>query len=186
MNETNGHMTDMLIASYLDRRMSDADRENFENHIAECPECRRAVIEADSLIKRVRPTWRGNAVIGLIAAALVLVAVDLTVQRTGEPTPTRTVPAGDSELTAYGPTGDVARSGLRFVWSPLIGAISYKIAVVDATSRPVWSTTASDTSIALPANIFLRTGEGYLWVVDALASDGTAHSTGVHEFRVNR
>lgn len=186
MNETTGHMTDMLIASYLDRRMSDPDRALFENHLAECPECRRAVIEADSLIKRVRPPWRNNAIVGLVAAALVLVAVDLTVQHTGEPTTTRAVHAADSGLTAYGPTGDVPRSGLRFVWSPLAGAISYKIAVVNATSQPVWSTTASDTSIALPANVSLRAGDTYLWVVDALASDGTTRSTGLHEFRVNR
>ena len=179
-------MTDLLIASYLDRRMSDADRERFESHLAECPECRRAVIEADSLIKQVRPTWRGNAMIGLIAATIVLVAVDLTVQHTGQPTPTRSVREVESGLIAYGPTGDVTRSRLRFVWSPLAGAISYKIAVVDATSQPVWSTTASDTSIALPANVSLRAGENYLWVVDALAADGTTHSTGLHEFRLNR
>lgn len=186
MDETDGHMTDLLIASYLDRRMSDADRERFESHLADCPECRQAVVDADSLIKRVRPTWRGNAMIGLIAATLVLVAVDLTVQRTGEPTPTRAARALESGLIAYGPTGDVTRSGLRFVWSPLAGAISYKIAVVDATSRPVWSTTVSDTSIALPEKAPLRAGENYLWVVDALAADGTTHSTGLHEFRLNR
>ena len=179
-------MTDMLIASYLDRRMSDAERERFENHLAECPECRRAVIEADTLIKRVRPTWRGNAMIGLVAAALVLVAVDLTVQHTRKPTPTRAVRSVDSGLTAYGPMGDVTRSGLRFVWSPLAGAISYKIAVVDATSQPVWSTTASDTTIALPASVSLHAGETYMWVVDGLAADGTTHSTGLHEFRLNR
>lgn len=182
-------MTDMLIASYLDRRMSDIERERFENHLAECPECRQAVIEAESLLKRVRPTWRVNKVVALIAAVLVLVAVDLKVQQRDDlsaPTTTRATSTADSGLIAYGPSGEVTRSGLRFVWSPLAGAISYKILLVDASSLPVWSAAATDTSISLPATVALRTGENYLWVVDALASDGTTHSTGLHEFRVNR
>jgi predicted anti-sigma-YlaC factor YlaD len=188
MNEADEHMTDTLIASYLDRRMSDADRERFENHLANCPECRQAVIEAEGLLKRVRPPWRVNTIVAVIAAAFVLVAIDLKVQHKGDlyaPT-TRAVPTNDGGLTAYGPSGEVPLSGLRFVWSPLVGAISYRIMLVDANSRPVWSSTATDTSIALPATVALRTGENYLWAVDALASDGTTHSTGLREFRVNR
>lgn len=189
MNEVSGHMTDMSIASYLDRRMSGVDRERFEDHLSECPECRQAVIEAESLLKRVRPRWRGNAIVALIAATIVLVAVDLKVQDRNDlsaPTPTRAVRTIDRGLTAYGPSGEVTRSGLHFVWSPLAGAISYKIFLVDASSQPVWSAPATDTSIALPATVALRAGETYLWAVDALASDGTMHSTGLREFRVNR
>ncbi len=188
MNEANGHMTDILIASYLDRRMSDVDRERFENHLADCPDCRQAVIEAESLLKRVRPTWRVNKVVALLAAVFVLVALNLKVQHRNDlsaPT-TREIRTTDAGLTVYGPIGEVTRNGLRFVWSPLAGAISYKILLVDANSRPVWSATAPDTSIALPATVPLRAGETYLWAVDALASDGTTHSTGLREFLVNR
>jgi predicted anti-sigma-YlaC factor YlaD len=189
MNEANGHMTDILIASYLDRRLSDVDHERFENHLAECPECRQAVAEAESLLKRVRPTWRVNTIVAAIAAAVVLVAVDLKVQNKNDlsvPTTTRAVGAIDGGLTAYGPSGEVTRSGLRFVWSPLASAISYKIILVDASSHPVWSAAATDTSIALPEGVALRAGETYLWAVDGLASDGATHSTGLREFRVNR
>jgi predicted anti-sigma-YlaC factor YlaD len=175
-----------MIASYLDRRMSDFDRERFENHLAECPDCRQAVIEAERLLKRVRPSWRANTIVGLIAAAFILVAVDLKVQHKSDLSAPRTVRAIDAGLTAYGPSGEVTRSGLRFVWSPLAGAISYKILLVDATSQPVWSATPTDTSMALPATVVLRPGETYLWAVDALAADGTTHSTGLREFRVNR
>jgi hypothetical protein len=189
MNEADAHMTDMLIASYLDRRLSDAERERFENHLAECPECRQAVIEAESLLKRVRPTWKVNKVVALIAAVLVLVAIDLKIQQRNDlsaPTTTRASSTADAGLIAYGPSGEVARSGLRFVWSPLAGAISYKILLVDANSRPVWSTAATDTSIAVPTTVALRAGVTYFWAVDALASDGTTHSTGLREFRVTR
>lgn len=189
MIEANGHMTDMLIASYLDRRMSDVDCEHFESHLAECPECRSALIEAESLLKRVRPTWSRNTIVALIAAAFVLVAVDLKVQHRNDlsaPMTTRGVTTTDGGLTGYGPSGEVTRAGLRFVWTPLAGAISYRILLVDASSRPVWSAAATDTSIALPATVALHAGETYLWAVDALASDGTTHSTGLREFRVTR
>jgi hypothetical protein len=189
MNEANGHMTNTLIASYLDRRMSDVDRERFEYHLAHCRACRLEVMEAESLLKRVRPTWRVNKVVALLAAVFVLVAVNLKVQHKNDlsaPATTREVRTTDAGLTAYGPSGEVTRSGLRFVWSPLAGAISYKILLVDANSRPVWLAAATDTSIALPATVALRAGETYFWGVDALASDGATHSTGLREFRVNR
>ena len=189
MKEPNGHMTDTLIASYLDRRLSDVDRERFENHLADCPDCRQAVIGAERLLKRVRPNWRVNTLVGVIAATFALVAVDLKFQNRDElsaPALTRAVSRIDGGMTAYGPSGEVARSGLRFVWSPLAGEISYRILLVDANSRPIWSAAVTDTSITLPASVALHTGEAYLWAVDALASDGTTHSTGLREFRVNR
>jgi hypothetical protein len=178
----------MLIANYLDRRMSDADREQFENHLAECGECRRAVIEARSLINRVRPPWRVNAVVGVLAAALIIVAIDLKVQRRSDfsPEPTRAAATTDAGITPYGPLGDVPRTSLRFVWSPLPSAISYKLVLVDANSQPLWSTAAADTSIALPSSVSLHAGENYFWGVDALASDGTTHTTGLHEFRIRK
>ena len=182
-------MSDMLIASYLDRRMSEADREQFENHLAECEDCRRAVIEARSLMKQVRPTWRMNTVVGVLAAALIFVVVDLKVQHRNDlaaPASTRAVQPVGSAITPYGPIGEVARAGLRFVWSPLANAISYRLSLVDANSQPVWSTAAADTSIALPPSVSLRVGENYFWSVDALASDGATRSTGLHEFHVIR
>lgn len=189
MTEANGHTTDMLIASYLDRRMSDVERDRFETHLAECPECREALIEAEALLKRARPTWRVNKFVALIAAVLVLVFVDLRVQRNHDlsaPTTTRDTGTIDRRMIAYGPMGEVTRSDLRFLWKPLAGAISYKVILVDANSRPVWSTAASDTSIALPSTVVLRVGENYFWVADGLASNGTTQSTGLHEFRVSR
>jgi hypothetical protein len=189
MTEATGHMTDMLIASYLDRRMSDVERDRFETHLAECPECRQALIEAEALLKRARPAWRVNKFVALIAAVLVLVAVDLKVQRNNDlsaPTITRDAGTIDRGMIAYGPMGEVTRRDLRFVWKPVAGAISYKILLVDANSRRVWSTAASDTSIALPSTVTLRVGENYFWASDGLASDGTTQSTGLHEFRVSR
>jgi anti-sigma factor RsiW len=188
MAEAQGHVSDMLIASYLDRRMSDADREQFENHLAECQVCRSAVIEARSLLHRLRPPWRVNAIVGVLAAALIVVAIDLKVQQrndlSGEPT--RAAATTAATITPYGPIGDVRRTGLRFVWSSLPNAISYKVVLVDANSQPLWSSAAADTSIALPPSVSLLVGENYFWGADALASDGTTHTTGLHEFRISQ
>jgi hypothetical protein len=188
MAKGQGHVSDMLIANYLDRRMSDTDREQFENHLAECPDCRRAVIEARSLLNRLRPPWRVNAVVGVLAAVLVVVAIDLKVRQNADlpGEPTRAAATTDAGIRPYGPMGDVRRTDLRFVWSPLPNAISYKVVLVDANSQPLWSTTAADTSIALPTSVPLHVGERYFWGADALGSDGGTYTTGLHGFRISQ
>ena len=180
------HMTDAMIASYLDRRLSASERERFESHLAECGECREAVVDSEKLLKRVRPRRGMKTLIALSVAAIVLVGVRLEViprNRRIVPETRATTPVTGA-LGVYGPIGEVSGRGLRFVWSPIVGAVSYRLVVTDASSRPVWSTTSPDTVVALPAKVGLRAGERYFWIVDALASNGITHSTGVREFRV--
>lgn len=183
---SNEHMTDTQIASYLDHRLREDERERFESHLAECAECRTAVVESEKLLKRVRPRRGMKTLIALSVAAVVLVGVRLEViPRNPQIVPeTRATTPVTGALGVYGPIGEVSGRGLRFVWSPIVGAVSYRLVVTDASSRPVWSTTSPDTVVALPANVGLHTGESYFWIVDGLASNGITHSTGVREFRV--
>jgi anti-sigma factor RsiW len=180
-------MTDAMIASYLDRRLSASDRDRFENHLADCNECREALVESEKLLKRVRPRRGMKTLIALSVAAVALVAVRLEVIPTNRQivSGTRATTPVTGALGVYGPIGEVSSRGLRFVWSPIVGAISYRLVVTDASSRPVWSTTGADTVIALPAAVSLRPGERYFWIVDGLTSNGITHSTGVREFRVS-
>jgi anti-sigma factor RsiW len=179
-------MTDAMIARYLDRRMSDSERERFEGHLAECTECREAVVESEKLLKQVRPRPGMKTLIALSVAAVVLVAVRLEVipRNPQFVSGTRAMTPVSGALGVYGPIGEVSSRGLRFLWSPIVGGVSYRLVVTDASSHPVWSTTSADTTVALPANVDLRAGERYFWIVDGLASNGITHSTGVREFRV--
>ncbi|MFN2638079.1 MAG: zf-HC2 domain-containing protein [Gemmatimonadaceae bacterium] len=181
-------MTDSMIASYLDRRLGEADRERFESHIAQCTECRAAVVESEKFLKRVRPRRGTNAIIALATAAVVLVAVrfDATSRHDSQSAAasSRTSEPVIGALSVYGPTGEASSRGLRFVWSPIAGAVSYRLVVSDGSARPIWSNTGPDTAVALPTKVTLRTGESYFWIVDGLSSNGITRSTGVHEFRV--
>lgn len=182
------HMMDTQIASYLDRRLSDDERERFESHLAECAECRTAVVESEKLLQRVRPRRGMKTAMALAAAAVVLVAVRLEVIHPRNPPvvpSTRSTDTANGGLIVHGPIGEVSNRGLHFVWSPIAWALSYRLVVTDAGGRPVWSTTGPDTTIALPADVSLRAGERYFWIVDGLDSNGITHSTGVREFRVS-
>ena len=48
---------------------------------------------------------------------------------------------------------------------------------------PVWSGSVADTMFVLPDSISLGVDQRYVWIVDALLADGSARSTGLHEFR---
>jgi hypothetical protein len=89
-------------------------------------------------------------------------------------------------VVAYGPIGTAARAGLRFVWSAVPGAESYRLTVSGEDARTVWSSSGTDTLAALPDSVTLRPNERYHWVADALLSDGSTRSTGLREFDVAR
>ena len=62
------------------------------------------------------------------------------------------------------------------------GAVTYRLTVTRGDGAAVWSYSGVDTVAALPDSIVLRPGQRYLWVADALLSDGTTRSTGLREF----
>jgi hypothetical protein len=134
----------------------------------------------------VRPRRRMNVVIMLATAAVVLVVVRLDVAHREMPQRVDSIRGTDGlngAVGVYGPTGEVSGRELRFVWRPIAGAVSYRLVLSDASSRPIWSATGPDTAVALPASIPIRSGESYFWIVDGLASNGITRSTGVREFR---
>jgi hypothetical protein len=96
----------------------------------------------------------------------------------------RGIARANTALITYGPTGDAKREGLRFVWGPAAGAVSYRFSVTTSGGEQVWSRSSVDTLASLPRSVNLRAGEKYLWVADAILSDGSSRSTGLREFRL--
>ena len=52
IERTGEHLRDLEMAAYLDRRLSEPDRERAEAHLAECAECRREFREVRGLLNR--------------------------------------------------------------------------------------------------------------------------------------
>jgi len=171
-------MTDVEMAAYLDRRLSAGDRERAEAHLADCAECREEMVQGRGLLRRAGRPRRIVVGAGLLAAAaslfLFLRSPVVDPFRGGE-----TPPA----LTAYGPTGEVSPAALRFVWAAAPGATGYRLTISGGNGVPLWSGSVTDTVFALPDSVTLGADQRYVWIVDALLSDGATRTTGLHEFR---
>ena len=175
---TGEHMRDLEMAAYLDRRLSEPDRERAEAHLAECAECRREFREVRGLLNRSARPRRLLVGAGLLAAAASLVLF----LRPSVIDPLRGGGAPPL-LPVYGPTGDASLASLRFVWAAAPGAAGYRLTVSGGNGIPVWSGSVTDTVFVLPDSISLGVDQRYVWIVDALLADGSARSTGLHEFR---
>jgi len=181
------HLTDADVAAYLDRGLTATRRDRLEAHLAVCGECRREVLEAQQLVKRVRPFRRAPVWVGSVAAAA---AVVLLVAKLGsgpgrltETAPLVRTAGGTSQLVVYGPTGeDLPTRGLRFIWGAAAGAVTYRLTLTGSDGVIVWSRSGIDTAVALPDSVVLRPGRRYLWVADALLADGATRSTELREF----
>jgi hypothetical protein len=177
------HLTDSEMARYLDRRVTLAERDRIEDHLASCAECREHALGTQQVLRRARRPRIVAAGSALAAAAVVLIWIARV-----EPVSERSVPQlravarGTVGLTAYGPTSDVRREGLRFVWGSAPDVESYRLSVTSADGAQIWSQSGVDTVASLPTSVSLRIGQRYLWVADAITNDGSTRSTGLREF----
>jgi len=178
-----GHMTDLEIAAYLDRGLSGAERDRVEDHLAECTECRHQVAEVHQVLKRAHRPRRVFVASTLLAAAVafVLVAKPGQVHQSGVTTLER-ASSTDAKLLAYGPSGEVRRAQLRFVWGSAPSAASYRLTVSRGDGTLVWSESTADTVATPPATLPFPAGTKHFWAVDAILTDGTTRSTGLREF----
>jgi anti-sigma factor RsiW len=184
-HDGSGHVTDTEIAAYLDHTLDADQRDRVEDHLASCQDCRQHLLETKELLDRVRRP-RKLLVGGALAAVAALVFL---IVRPNSATMDRAVMRSDGAavpVVAYGPIGTAARAGLRFVWSAVPGAESYRLTVSGEDARTVWSSSGTDTLSALPDSVTLRPNERYHWVADALLSDGSTRSTGLREFDLAR
>ena len=176
-----GHLRDVEMAAYLDRRLTGADRERAEAHLAECAECRQEMIAVRGHLDRSARPRRLLLGAGVLAAAAAMIlvvrpAVIDPMRGGGYPEP----------LVAYGPSGDVAPAGLRFVWGAASGATAYRLVISGEDGVPLWSGSVTDTVLALPDSVSLAGDRAYVWVADALMKDGSSRSTSLHAFRLVR
>jgi len=179
-----GHLTPLERAAYIDRGLAAVDVYRVEEHLARCEACRRELTDESRLVRRVGRGRRVTA-IALVATAAALVLVVSRIPRTpdaarlrGQLLPTST----SAPLLAYGPIGEQTTAVRRFVWSPAVGALSYRLTVTRSDGTVFWSTSVADTSATLPDSLVLAKAPRYVWVVDAILRDGKTRSTGLHEF----
>lgn len=181
--EEGQHMTELEIASYLDRGLSNSSRDRIEDHLAECTECRTNVSEAQKLIATIgRPRHLTKiALWGALAAVAALVIVPQVTQRqTGGRVSRDVLP---TTIAAYSPIESAEPGIIRFVWGSVPGAASYRVTLSTTDGTMLWSRNLSDTVSVLPPDVTLEPGVDYVWYADAALSDGSSVTTGLKEFR---
>lgn len=184
------HLSDEVLAAFIDRGLSAEDRGIAEAHLAACRDCRLELAAATRLAtSRDTPVAARRSSVSLwtvAAAAAVVLAVAISLGRRGGIDQSRPVeraaPAGAAvDVVAPRSTPATTRDALRFVWRDA-GDAAYRVTVTDATGATLWSATTRDTAIVPPANVTLDAGRTYYWSVDALKADGSSLTSGSTPF----
>ena len=180
-------MTELELAAYLDRNLDPMDRARVERHLVECRECREEVRQTEAAVFRARGPRRLAAAVAVVGAAAVfaILAFPGLVPRRGTAGQETLRTAGEvPRLAAIGPVNEVPGARVRFVWGREAAATMYRLTLTAAQGVPLWTASTADTVLALPDSVRLRARTSYYWMTDALLSDGTTRSTGLHEFRI--
>ena len=178
-------MDELLIAGYLDRGLSSADRDRVADHLTECAECRHNVAEAHLLIGRVRRPRRVFLLSGvMIAAAASALFVVLPHADSGPSILRRGVQSESDSLIVISPAVGKTSRPVRFVWSSVNGASSYRLTLSEPDGATVWSYNGSDTVAVLPDSVGTTERSRYVWIADAILEDGTRRSTGLRELEI--
>jgi anti-sigma factor RsiW len=179
------HLAPEQVAAFLDRTLSPDVRRQIEAHLVECDDCRTEVLEVQRIAGSV-PGPRRWAAVPLLAAAAA--AVVLVVTQAGPPSGPRhrepTVQSSVAPMTVA-PLGLVSRLE-PLVWTSVVGADRYRVAVFDSAGRVLWETMVPDTTTTVPASIAagLEVSSVYFWSVRARVAWDRWTESGLSEFRV--
>jgi len=195
------HLSAERLASYLDGRLTTAERDLALAHFDRCADCRREMTEGRrvlALASPLRPDLVRRAprrlvtVVTMAMAAAVVFAVILPTVRDRSPQQVAIRASDRLAAEIVPPLGTVSPpAGSTFspqrdalVWRSASGNAEYRLTILDADGGRVWTTSTSDTSVALSADVRLTPGSEYFWSVDALLADGRSTTTRVHHFTV--
>jgi hypothetical protein len=189
-----------LIAGFLDATLSEGERGHVIAHMSTCARCREAVGAIDRMSRQKLPlvppvlmqsaargvsrrnAWRWPAAVGAAAACLLLA---VSVSRAPNPPkaqPGTTAPdphvddvrttaaAAVPVLQAPPPGTTIGAAPVAFRWTPVAGAVQYRVQVLDAEGGIVWSATTAGTTLEFSGTV---AGAGpYFAGVAAQLADG--------------
>jgi hypothetical protein len=166
---------------------TEAERLDWADHVAACPDCRReldlasAVAEAGTALVMGR---RRTPYLALAASVLILIA-GVAVWQSGVLSGDANVVRGARDgVTLVAPTGDVtAAASVVLQWRAVERATRYDIEVMAPGGSLVYGTGVTDTVTAVPGT-FLKPGTEYHWRVVAELADGRRLSSAAKSFRV--
>ena len=185
------HLEAKTIASYLDGALSIDERQAVERHFLVCGSCRRDWAEAAEFGRKPRTgRWVAVGIPAAAAAALVLAFLgplqQSRVRSPGRPILRGAQTEGVLTFAAVAPVGgaELPVSNVAFSWRSEGPDAHYLLTLTDENGDVVWSTSTTDTLLALPREVGLVREGRYFWFVDALLEGARSSTTGVQEFVV--
>lgn len=174
-----GHVTSEGMSAYLDRRMTTNERDEFQDHLSSCDDCRETVLGAGRVLgARQRQRTRRLS----LAAAAAGIAVLLFMRWPDGPQADRLRGEGAdrSRLTAVTTDGSSILRDDPLVWRAAPDVLIYRFTLSTTQGEELWSTSLTDTVLVVPGSVTLEARQPYLWSVDALREDGQSQATGFH------
>jgi len=159
---------------------SEAGRREFEVAWAAARVARE--YERSQYKLKSRPVWLALAAVLLVS----LVSGTLLMKSGVSVADPELMRGSESPLPLVSPkTGNVARSGLRFVWRRVPSVREYTLILVDSGGGEIFAQTTRDTAAALPDSVQLNPGAQYLWWVQATLTDGSTLAAVTERIRVS-
>lgn len=192
-----------LIDGYLLNRLSEGDKEAFEEHYFNCASCFEKLQERDVIIRTIKNNpalleekeeVRSSVLAGLrrevasfltvrqlafagVTALLVMLIVFAVLPRSQAPAPnfflTDEETVRGSSITLISPVIDMSQVPASFEWKKLGENIDYQISIFNG--QLLWKATTKENRISLPDEVKAKMlpGEKYSWQVKAFGPDGT-------------
>lgn len=191
-----------LIDDYLMNKLSEPEREKFEEHYFNCSLCFEKMLERDQLISVIKTKgyeifqdeymaeetrsvpWY-DAVISFLtpkqwalaaATAALFVVVILGVIPSLKTTSPHFFINEDvvrgESITLISPLIDIKTVPAQFRWKSLGEDVEYKIYIYN--DKLLWSGTSQESTVTLPEEVkkMMTTGEQYSWQVKAFSTEG--------------
>ena len=112
-----------------------------------------------------------------IAAMLLAIAIPVghLVSRPSPAEPMRSALQG--AVLVVPPESPSASESRTFAWHPVAGAQAYRMELLTAAGRPVFTTRTTDTTVTLPRDVTIAANVEHRWWVSTEMADGTQRAS---------
>jgi hypothetical protein len=165
------HVAPESIAAFLDGRLHGAERALVAEHLCECADCRRELIDTRRAIRalamrRAIVVAAGPAMAAGLAFLLLVARADHRPRPPADGLREPAVTVAEPPL-ARSPVDTVGQVS-AFVWSSVPNADRYRLTLFDRHGTVLWEAQLQDTTITLPPSVHLVPST-YVWRVEARA-----------------
>jgi hypothetical protein len=175
------HPTEDVLEEYAFGRLSEKDLAKVENHLLICQNCRDSLLHVDQFILAMKENAREEARSGaartgrgtylgygtataIAVAALMVAAVVPGIHRTRVETPVQLVAFRGGESGAMISAQAGSTLNLHVDLSDLTPSAVYRLQIVDAQGRPVWTTESRASGSALQVKMSPGLDRGVYWI----------------------